>query len=148
MRPERRAAVATGCQTKQRRVEQPVHRNGKHSVVGNLGETKAYVHGRLGDDGLERSWLDLHHVPLGNAGLKTKDAARVEAHPGACQRLSVKLRLQRLCIRAAVKRRDSALHDVNVHAPGTVPKAAALNEKATVPFEEALLAAARPTCSD
>ena len=122
MRPERRAAVATGCQTKQRRVEQPGRRSGKHGVVGNIGEAKARAHGRHRDDGLERSWLDLRHEPLDNAGLNTKDAARVQAHPGACQRLSDKLRLHRLCIRAAVKRRDSAAQDVYVHAPRCGPE--------------------------
>ena len=40
MRPERCAAVATGCQTKQRRVEQPGRRSGKHGVVGNIGEPR------------------------------------------------------------------------------------------------------------
>ena len=41
MRSERRAVVATGCETKQRRIKQPARRNGKHSVVGNLREAKA-----------------------------------------------------------------------------------------------------------
>ena len=41
MRSERRTGVATGCHTKQRRVEQPVRRNGEHGVIRSLGEAKA-----------------------------------------------------------------------------------------------------------
>ena len=83
MRPERRAAVATGCQAKQRRLEQPRCGSGKHSVVGNIGEAKAKAHGRHGDDGVQRSWLDRRHAPPHSAGLNTKDAARVHAQLGA-----------------------------------------------------------------
>ena len=37
-----------------------------------------------------------------------------------------------------MKRRESAGHDVNVHAPSTIPKAAALNEKAHALCDEEL----------
>ena len=88
---------------------------------------------------MERSWLDLRHTPPDNAGLKTKDAAQAQAQHGACLKVSDKLRLHRLRIRAAVKRRDGAARDVNVHAPGAAPKAAALEEKITALCEEELL---------
>ena len=38
---ERPTGVAFGRETKQRRIEKPVHRHCKHSVAANIGEAQA-----------------------------------------------------------------------------------------------------------
>ena len=76
MCPRRRRAVAAGCQAKQRCIEQPRCGDGEHNIVANGGEAKAKTHGRHGDFGLQRSWLDLRRAPLDTITFNTKDAAR------------------------------------------------------------------------
>ena len=56
MRPERRTVAAMGCQTKQRRTEQPRCGNGKRSIVAD---------GRGGGHSARPSWGLWHQAELG-----------------------------------------------------------------------------------
>ena len=82
--------------------------------------------------------LHLRHVLFGSAILHTKDAARIHTGLEACQRLSGQLVPQLSFSLAAVKRWDSAGHDVNVHPTRAIPQTAALNKEAAILCDDEL----------